>query len=148
MTTKLRSSATTDELIERLGINAQVQSDSAGNYSVAYGEIHYATTTQRPENLAWAAEFGKFADWASRLNIAQQRGMPPFGRMRMNSQIAADGRIPQETRLLYRQGQQTQSYRSTHEVAGHISLNGQRQIDQLNDLIALSKEVPLTEFPK
>ncbi len=148
MTAKLRSSASSDALKERLGINAEVQADALGNYSVAYGQIQYATTTQKPLDPELAIQFGRFADWASRLNIAQQRGLPPFGRMLMNSRIASDGRIPLETNLYFQQSEATQHYRSTHEVRTALSHSGRLQINQVINMLALSKAVPLREFPQ
>jgi hypothetical protein len=148
MTAKLRSSASSDALKERLGINAEVQTDASGNYSVAYGDVQYTTTTEKPMDAELAIRFGRFSDWASRLNIAQQRGLPPFGRMLMNSRIASDGRIPVETHLQFQQGETTQHYRSTHEVSTEISRSGRLQISQVINMLALSKSVPLREFPQ
>ncbi len=147
LTANLRSSANNDALKERLGIDADVQIGSSGIYSVEYGNLQYSTTTQQPADADWAIQFGRFADWAARLNIAQKRGLPPFGRMLMNSRIAADDRIPLETTVQVRQGDQTSRYRSTHDVSSGIGQAGRLQIDQINEILALTKAVPLSEFP-
>ncbi len=147
LTSQLRASASTDELRQRLGINAQVHVDEpSGVYSVAYGEIAYSTTTQTPAQSHAAEQFSRFSDWASRLNIARKLGMPPFGRMLMNSQIAADGRIPLETSLQVRQGTTTTDYRSRHEVTFALTTADRDRINEIAGMMALYKEVPLTEF--
>ena len=148
MTAKLRADAATEELKDRLGITAEVQADARGNYSVAYGEIEYTTTAQIPDEPEFAVQFGRFVDWASRLNIADGRGLPPFGRMLMNSQIAADGRVPLETKLKFQRSGTIHRYRSTHQVTAAINDNDRAKIDQVTDMLARSTEVSQREFRK
>jgi hypothetical protein len=147
LTSQLRAAAATDELKQRLGITANVQVDHpAGLYSVAYGEVSYATTTQYPTDPEAAVRFGRFSDWALRLNIARKLGMPPFGRMLMNSQIAADGRIPLQTELHVQQGNETANYRSTHEITYALNSADRDRIDEVAGMMALYQEVPLAEL--
>ncbi|NND96399.1 MAG: hypothetical protein HKN47_03610 [Pirellulaceae bacterium] len=148
MTAELRANASTKQLKDRLGMSASVAHDAESNqYTIAYGTVQYTTTVQTPDSPAAALQFGQFADWASRLNIARKRGLPPFGRMSLNQRIASDGQIPQELKLVFKQGGDTSSYRSTHQLTQGLTKSDREEIKKLTGMLALYGEVPLKEFP-
>lgn len=154
MTAQLRASAASKDIQERLGMQAKVTHDEVTDqYSIQYGSVRYTTTTQRPTGQGvssqdCATEFGRFADWASRLNIARQLGLPPFGRMSLNGRLAADGQVPDRLSLEFDQGNTTSRYHSTHEVVLEIGETEQKRIDEVGSMIALYRDVPLKSFSK
>ena len=149
LTAKLRSEAVTEQAKKQLGIDAAVdRDDNLTTYSVRYGSIQYETSTQVPTRGEIAKQYGRFADLASQLDIAQAVGMPPIGRMKMNRQIAADGRVPLETTLtIHRIGHRDQ-FRSTHELIERISHSDRTLIDEVGGMLALYREVELKRLSR
>lgn len=149
LTANLRTSAKLPAHAQRLGIDAKVQVDTETNeYSVRYGNVSYTTTTTKPTDPNAATQFGQFAAWASRLNIARAVGLPPIGRMRMNDRIKVDGRMPESTVLQIRSGLTMQKYRSEHELIETISQADRKKIEQIGSMLALYSPVSLKDFPR
>ena len=147
LTARLRANATQPEQRARLGIGAQVKTDVSGVHSISYGDITYKTTVQEPTNPRVAADFGNFANWATRLNIARARGLPPIGRMLLTDHLAKLNQLPLETTLMFGRGPAKREYRSTHSLVQRISQADRKLIDELGSMLALYTEVPLREFP-
>ena len=149
LTAQLRAEAVKPKAKEQLGINAIVdRDDQMTRYSIRYGSIQYDTTTQTPTRERIAKQYGRFADLASQLNIARAVGMPPIGRMTMNRQIAVDGRMPLETTLTIHRIGHRNTFRSTHELIERISHADRSRIDEVGGMLALYREVGLSDFPE
>tara|TARA_R110002049_G_scaffold27321_2_gene94032 strand:+ start:113753 stop:114517 length:765 start_codon:yes stop_codon:yes gene_type:complete len=149
LTAQLRAQAITPQAKEQLGVDAEVdRNDDLSQYSIRYGSLEYETDTQTPSRASIATQYGQFADLASQLNIARALGMPPIGRMKMNRQIADDARLPQQTTLTISKFGSRKTFRSTHELIERISQEDRSQIDEVGNMLALYREVPLSEFPE
>lgn len=132
---------------ESLGMNAKAEL-ADGKYIVQFGKIQYTAATQNPTTDAIALAFGKFADWASRLNAARQRGLlPPFARMELNQKVAKAGELPREIELEVKRGLKTERFRSTHELIEQVSEQDRKQISEVGSMLTLYREVPLKAFP-
>lgn len=149
LTAQARAAAGQVGLREEVGLLAKVDSDGEpGDYSIRYGNVAYQTSTQQPADPAVAVAYGRFADWAARLNIARSLGPPPFGRMTLNQRITADQRLPRETTLTLRRRLGQDRYRSTHEFIERLSESDRQKIDDVGGMLALYEEVDLDEFPE
>lgn len=148
---ELRAQADTPEKKERYGISATVDVDSSTSspavLGIDFGGSKYKTTLQDTPNKTAAMQFGQFADWASRLNMARHLGGPSFGRMTLSQAIAAQDRLPLELTLEVQRGATKVSYRSVHTVEKKLSDEDRRRIDEVSGMIALYTDLPLKEFP-
>ena len=168
MTAQLRAAADTDRARARLGLLAEVlpvivdpKTDEAApidleeadatiasdGFMVEYGDVRYEVRTQSPRQPAVASQYGQFADWALRLNVARRLGLAPFGRMALNQRITSASQLPHETRLTIRRGLLTDRYRSTHELVERVSESDKARVNEVGGMLALYKEVPLEQFP-
>ena len=143
---QIRASAD-DKSRERLGLNAVAELTDE-QYVVHFGKIQYSSTTQAPSDRNIALAFGQFADWASRLNAARHRGLPPFARMSLNQKVASAGELPKELELQVKRPLKTDRYRSTYELIEQTSEKDRKQITEVGSMLALYREVPLGAFPR
>jgi hypothetical protein len=151
VTAQARAAAQTPEQQEQLGLHAKVEQSAQGDgYSLRFGNLEYHMTTQRPEDPSVAADFARFADLASRLNLVRRLGLPPFGRMTLNSHVASLSELPRETKLTMRRGEELQEFRSTHdlEVLSEITGDDQKRIEEVRGMQALYRHVEIKDFPK
>ncbi len=144
---QLRVSADTPEKRLLFGLNAKVESKSDETYAIRFGGMNYSTTTQPAASESAALQFGQFADWASRLNMARKLGPPAFGRMNLNQAIAKKGQLPLELHLTIKRNQQAAQFRSTHKLTNQLSENDRKAIDEVSGMIALYRETPLKQMP-
>lgn len=150
ITAQARAAAQTPEQQERLGLLAKVEnSNKVSGYKVQFGNLEYHVTTQRPDDPAVAADFARFADVASRLNIARRLGPPPFARMTLNQHIAKLSELPLETSLIVHRGESSQEFRSTHvlEMMESIEPEDLKRIEEARGMIAVYRQVAPADFP-
>lgn len=149
VTAQARAAARTPEQQEQLGLLAKVERSSrVSGYSVRFGNMEYHVTTQQPNDPSVAADFARFADLASRLNIVRRMGPPPFGRMTLNQHIAALSQIPLETTLTLHRGESSQEFRSTHlleELQG-MTPEDQKLIEEARGMQAVYRQVEPKDF--
>ena len=142
MAAGLKASLVASQKQEAVGIGAHVQ-DNGGSYVVEFGEVQYRTVAQTPKNELAASDFAQYADWALRLNIPRRMGLPPFGRMALNHQLAQDGKLPAEMTLEIKRKEQVSRFRSTHELAESITESDENLIVEIASMMVLFREVPL-----
>jgi hypothetical protein len=143
---KVRAQATAAQK-EKFGLEAIVKpSTRVIGYSIKFGNLEYNATTQKPEDVTKAADYGRFFDLASRLNIYRQLGAPPFGRMTLNQHIMGAGEIPLEVMLTRRQGDKSEEFRSTLEI-DEMQPHDREKIDEVIGMLKLYKTVQPKEFP-
>jgi hypothetical protein len=150
VTAQARSAAKTPAQREHLGLQAKVERSSRVNgYAVRFGNLEYHVTTQRPGDPSVAADFARFADLASRLNIVRRLGPPPFGRMTLNQHIASNAELPLETTLTLHRGEEAQEFRSTHllEEIGSIADEDRKLIEEARGMMAVYRQVDMRDFP-
>ncbi|WP_201767220.1 hypothetical protein [Rhodopirellula sallentina] len=82
---------------DRYGMDAVPSRTNEGQFSVSYADTVYRVTGIRPDVPALAVEYGRFVDWACRLNVARPRGVPPFARMKLNAVMTSAKMLPVET---------------------------------------------------
>ena len=150
VTAQARSAARTPEQREHLGLQAKVERSSRVNgYTVRFGNLEYHVTTQRPGDPSVAADFARFADLASRLNIVRRLGPPPFGRMTLNQHIASMAELPLETTLTLHRGDEAHEFRSTHllQEIDSISDQDRKLIEEARGMMAVYRQVDMKSFP-
>ena len=151
VTAQARAAAQTPEQQEQLGLLAKVErSSKVSGYTVRFGNLEYHVTTQRPTDPSVAADFARFADLASRLNLIRRLGPPPFGRMTLNQHIAAMRELPLETTLTLHRGESFQEFRSTHllEELDTITPEDRKLIDEARGMLAVYRQVDPKDFLK
>lgn len=144
---QLRAAAVAPQRQGQLGLLAKVKpSKRVIGYTVKFGNLEYHTSTQTPDDPTIAIDYARFVILASRLNIVRRRGTPPFGRMTLHHHIATMGELPLETTLTVRHGEQSDDYRSTHELDELTPLDRKR-IDEVRGMLTRYPEVELKKFP-
>lgn len=81
----------------RFGMDAQPIQTSETQFSLQYEDTQYHIAGVQMNDPDVAAQYGRFVDWACRLNIARPRGVPPFARMKLNELMTRQGVLPHET---------------------------------------------------
>lgn len=152
MTAQLRAAAESQGASSKLGIDAKiVPASEAYSYTVAFGDSRYDATTQPVNNTKIAAEFASFTAWASRLNIARHVGSPPFARIALAEQMAAEERLPRQVKLQVklgvRGGFKTRTFRSEHLLVERLSDLDRKKISDVGGMMATFAEVDFAEFP-
>ena len=150
VTAQARAAAKTTEQQSQLGLQAKVEKSARVNgYALRFGNLEYHVTTQRPADPSVAADFARFVDLASRLNLIRRLGPPPFGRMTLNQHLATQAEVPLETTLTLHRGDEAQEYRSTHvlEELNEISLEDRKRIQEARGMLAVYRQVEMKDFP-
>ncbi|MGB7347319.1 MAG: hypothetical protein WBD20_24065 [Pirellulaceae bacterium] len=152
MAAVLQLNADTPAKKERLGMSANVQVDESQAYSIRFGNaqdgsMQYTSTTQTPPVKTAAFQFGQFANWASRLNMAQRLSLPPFARIKLNERIAAAGQMPDQLELEINRHGQTSRYKSKHILDNKLTDEDRKRINEASGMIALFTDTPLKDFP-
>ncbi len=131
------------------GLLAQVQSEpSVGRYQIEFGNFEYVATTQTAQQPEAAADYGRFVDLAARLNLVRRLGPPPFGRMTLNDRLTRDNRLPLELTRTITRGTDIEVHRKTHQLIEELTDSDREQINQIQSMMTLYRQVPLAEFPK
>jgi hypothetical protein len=70
--------------------------------------------------------------------------------MTLNSYVAALAELPHETRLTLRRGEESQEFRSTHDLVelSEIAGDDQKRIDEVRGMQAVYRHVEIKDFPK
>jgi hypothetical protein len=145
---QIRDAAKTPQQKEKLGLTAKVvPSNRVTGLSIRFGNSEHHTTTQAPNDLAVAVDYGRFVDLALRLNIFRLGVPPPFARMTLNDHITASGQLPLKTSLTLQLLDVRKEYRSTHELS-ELNDSDRKEIAQVRGMLALYRDVPLKKFPK
>lgn len=84
---------------DRLGMNAQVKDLGGNQFELSYPGVSYKVQGVVPPSPAMAVANAQLVDWACRLNLARPRGLPPFGRMRLNEELWKRSLIGTQTSL-------------------------------------------------
>lgn len=117
-------------------------------YSLAFDKYTYRTSVAVPQVPFHAKQFVEFTDWAARVNLVRSLGPPPFGRMTLGSQMAADGVVPAEMTLTCKSDSVNQTFKLNHQFSAGIDQADEKRIAEVQGMIALYRQVPLNSFPK
>lgn len=131
---------------EKFGLEAKVV-DEGDRQSIAFGPCRYEATLQSVKNPEIPVAFHDFTVWASRLNVRQQLGMPPFARMALSDSIATAGKLPLNLTLVIERGLRKQKFRANHLVIETLSDLDRQAIRRIGDALAEYRAVPLDAFP-
>ncbi|MFG0265333.1 MAG: hypothetical protein ACF8AM_09295 [Rhodopirellula sp. JB055] len=143
---------TDPEQRESLGMNAKVRSLGNHRYEMTYPGVRYEVEGVVPPSPAMAIANAQLVDWACRLNIARPRGLPPFGRMRLNDELWKQSLIGVKTKLtIDRQGANGEPVMKANLNIESTWTDGiddaaQRQIDQAMGYRVVYKQVDWKEF--
>ncbi len=150
LTAKARAATEDPARREALGMMAAAQADASGErYTIRFGRVAYETGTQRPEDPNVARAFGRFSDWAARLNIARKvNAPPPFARMTLNQTLAIGGQMPDTMTVTVRQDAGEARYRVEHQLTESLSEAERKQIQKIRGMFAAYRDVPFKSFPK
>lgn len=146
ITAQARTAAVTPEQQEQLGLKAKVEpSQRVIGYATKFGNFEYHTSTQTPDDPSIAIDYARFVVLASRLNILRRLGAPNFGRMTLSHHVASMGELPLETTLTITRGEQSEEFRSTHELDQLTQLD-RKKIDEVRGMLTRYREVDPKEF--
>jgi hypothetical protein len=133
-----------------LGDSAEVTTDDEGWLLLANQRVVYRAQCIKPKDKATALEYQEFADWYARLNAMRPGNMPPFLRIRLNSEIAKRGLIPKaiertisDPRML---GDKKQVVRSRHLANWRLSNTDRKSIDRAGVYLATFPTVTFREY--
>ncbi len=133
-----------------LGESAELGEDEQGWIKLANERITYRAKCIPPDDKTAALEYQEFADWYARLNAMRPHNLPPFLRIKLNSEIAKKGLMPKtvertiaENRML---SSKQQVVRSEHLANWRLSHSDRRLIDRANAALANFREVSFREY--
>ncbi len=150
LTAKIRSTTENAEKRDGLGLNANVAVDAPNRrYSIGFGRVTYRTDTRRPTDPAVARAFGRFSDWAGRLNIARPSDAPPpFARMTLSRSLVAAGLIPETMTVTIRNDPSDLQFNVTHELTERLDEDDLKQIREVEGMMAAYRDIPFESFPE
>lgn len=82
---------------KRFGMDAVPTQTGDLRFALEYEGTQYEVTGRRFDDTAIAIQYGRFVDWACRLNIARPRGVPPFARIKLNELMIRNNALPKRT---------------------------------------------------
>lgn len=116
---------------------------------LANQRVSYRAQCVKPEEKATALEYQEFADWYARLN-AMRGNLPPFLRIRLNSEIAKRGLIPKTIeRTIYEERAlrgRKQVVRSQHLVNWRLSKTDHKRIDRAGTYLTTFPTISFREY--
>lgn len=133
--------------------------DSVDPDKITFGSdwMVYEMETIRPPNLETAQQFAVFSQWYTRLNTLTNPNL--LGRMVINDQLAADGRIPVQVQFtpyrkslfnLFNRSKTTpdkeHQLRAEHNFGWLISRTDKDRIDSINRFLVSFKPVEYGQF--
>lgn len=137
---------------ERLGMNARVRLIGPQRYEMTYPGVRYEVEGAVPPSPAMAIANAQLVDWACRLNIARPRGLPPFGRMRLNDELWKQSLIGVKTKLsIDRNGADGEPVMKANlniqsDWSEGLDDDAERQIDQVQGYRVVYTQVNWSEF--
>jgi hypothetical protein len=145
LTLRAAGAAKQSEQSASFGIDAQPVR-RGDRYAVSFGPFSYDLLTIQPAHASMVNDIARFNDAALRLNVARQQGVPPFARIAMSQRMAADGRMPIETKMeVHREGTVTK-FISRSEISS-ASESDSKQMETIETLLKMYQPVSLSEFP-
>ena len=152
LTARADASVTDSMRRERLGMNAQVRLIGPQRYEMTYPGVRYEVEGVVPPSPAMAIANAQLVDWACRLNIARPRGLPPFGRMRLNDELWKQSLIGVKTKLsINRNGADGEPVMKANlniesDWSEGLDDDAERQIDQVQGYRVVYTQVNWSEF--
>ncbi|EMB13105.1 hypothetical protein [Rhodopirellula europaea] len=152
LTARADASVTDSMRRERLGMNAQVRLIGPQRYEMTYPGVRYEVEGVVPPSPAMAIANAQLVDWACRLNIARPRGLPPFGRMRLNDELWKQSLIGVKTKLsINRNGADGEPVVKANlniesDWSEGLDDDAERQIDQVQGYRVVYTQVNWSEF--
>jgi hypothetical protein len=139
---------TTDEIRQRL-LDSQRAVEPAEyavsedqGWIVVRGEpLQYRAKGVKPEGespatKAAAVRYQQFADWYARLNAMRQGNPPPFGRIRLNAELAQRQMLPEEVQRTIGFRPRLQRAKARHLVVWDLSAKDRKWIETAGEQIA------------
>ncbi|KAA5543873.1 hypothetical protein FYK55_11950 [Roseiconus nitratireducens] len=146
-TAQVRAQATERDLESRLGITVQ-PTKKDNTYSLAFAGYRYEATAAVPSDPMLSPQFAEFTQWAARVNLVRELGPPPFARMTLGQQIAADSLLPETVTLSCTSETVHRKFLSRYNYEVGLSQADQKRIAEVGEMITLYREVPLKSFPR
>lgn len=104
---------------------------AAGTLQLKNDGITYVAQGRRPEQADAVTRYRDFADWYARLNSVRPGNLPPFGRLRLNRELAENGLLPKSitrTVLVDELSGERQHLRSDHTISWELTNSDRRRI--------------------
>lgn len=136
----------------RFGMDAQPIQTSQTQFSLDYEDTQYLVTGVHTSDPDVVAQYGRFVDWACRLNIARPRGVPPFARMKLNELMTRQSILPYETSVTLtrhvgvERTTATIRLRSTTALHREIDESLAAQIQDAQTMRVVFEEVPWDQY--
>lgn len=112
----------------------------------------YEAVGLEPKHQTLPGIYRQFADWSARLNAVRPDNGPPFGRLKLNESVAAEGLIPKSvTRtIISRKALSRKRFvtRSEHHVVWSLSKTDRDRIGKVSEYLAEFKVVGFQEYHK
>jgi len=143
---RVRVAAKNQQQEAKLGIGAKPVKN-AGKYEISFAGRSYTVDVTKPKFPNHATQFAEFTDWAARVNLVRQLGPPPFGRMALGRQMAADGVVPGKVTLTCKSANVNRTFESLHEY-NTFGQADEKRIAEVQGMIALYRQVAPDQFPK
>jgi hypothetical protein len=133
-----------------LGETAEMETDDEGWLALANEQVMYRAECIKPEDKTTAAEYREFADWYARLNAMRPGNLPPFMRLRLNSEIARRGMLPKTIELTISKKRvltdKSVVVRSKHLANWRLSSTDRKWIDRAGTHLANYPTVTFREY--
>jgi hypothetical protein len=124
--------------------------DEDGWLKLANDRIVYRAQCIEPPHQAMALEYQEFADWYARLNAVRPHNMPPFLRIRLNSEMAKQGLLPKtiERTVHHKKIFQDERLivRSQHLANWRLSNTDRKMIDRAGQYLSSFPIVSFREY--
>lgn len=165
---QIRTSVPTDDLVQlaaraeaeitdpvdrqRYGMDAVPTRSGELQFDVAYADTRYRVTGTRPGAPKLAAEYGRFVDWACRLNVARPRGVPPFARMKLNAVMTRQNVLPKETAVTLTRHIGAERIpaqirlRSTTVIQDDLTASINKQVKDAQSMRVIFQEIPWDQY--
>ncbi len=128
----------------------QVDTDEEGWLSLGNDRVAYRAEGIKPKMHEAALEYQQFADWYARLNAMRVGNLPPFARIRLNSELARRGMIPKtvERTVTRKRGvsEVSQTLRSQHLANWRLSHTDRKLIDKAGTYMASFPTVSFRDY--
>ncbi len=132
-----------------LSDTAEAVTDEDGWLKLGNERVIYRAECIKPKEKSTALEYQEFADWYARLNT-MRGNLPPFLRIRLNSEIAKLGLIPKtvertitDKKLL---SKKTHTVRSRHLANWRLSNTDRKMLDRADTYLTSFPTVSFREY--
>ncbi len=120
---------------------------ATGTLDLTSDQLTYKLVTVPVANPQAMKQLKEFLDWFAQLHTLLEAGLPPDPRLKVNEALARRNLAPVQIELTSRDDEKP-SLRAEHLVTWILSKQDQLRIDEVNEQLAVFKEVTNAEFQK